>query len=120
MADDVETFFKKYGPEIEELSRDSRALITGLLPDAKETVYAGWKVVWYSVSGGMKDGIVGIHPQKKHVNLIFLRGKELKDPDHLLEGTGRKGRHIKIMKRDEINKEALKSLILNSAKLVSE
>jgi hypothetical protein len=120
MADDVEAFFKRYSPEVEELSRDSRTLITELLPNAKETVYAGWKVVWYSLSGGMKDGIVGIHPQKNHVNLIFLRGNELKDPDNLLEGTGRKGRHIKIRKKDEINKEALKSLVLDSAKLVKE
>jgi hypothetical protein len=120
MADDVETFFKRYSPEVEELSRDSRALITELIPDAKETVYAGWKVVWYSISGGMKDGIVGIHPQKNYVNLIFLRGNELEDPDHLLEGTGRKGRHIKIRKKNEINKEGVKSLILYSAKLVRE
>ncbi len=65
----------------------------------------------------MKDGICGIGPQKAHVNLIFLRGTELDDPQKLLEGTGKKGRHVKIKKINEIDSKDLKFLIIKAANL---
>jgi hypothetical protein len=117
MVDEVDSLFGDYGSKVRKLSMGTREMVFKLLPDAKEKAYLGLKVVWYSLGGGMKDGIVGISPQKKHVNLIFMRGAELEDPDKLLEGTGKKGRHVKIRRRGDIRNKSLKSLILASAKL---
>jgi hypothetical protein len=39
-------------------------------------------------------GYVGAY--KDHVNVGFFLGAFLKDPDRLLEGTGKRGRHVKL------------------------
>ncbi len=76
------------------------ALLRELLPDAQEKVYpTGWKTIVYSFSGGMKDAMCAVNPQKKYVNLNFGRGVDLKDPKELLEGTGKSIRHVKIKAR---------------------
>ena len=51
---------------------------------------------------------------KVHVNLGFFHGAELRDPEGLLEGTGKFMRHVKLAPDREINADALSQLI-NSA-----
>jgi len=48
---------------------------------------------------------VGIMPYRKYVSVIFDRGSELADPKGILEGDGKKMRHIKIFNKDEIKKK---------------
>ena len=46
-----------------------------------------------------------------HVNLGFFHGAELPDPDHLLEGTGKFMRHVKLNPQRPIDPAALTNLI---------
>ena len=46
-----------------------------------------------------------------HVNVGFFRGAELSDPDHLLEGTGKFRRHVKLRHESSIPATALSNLI---------
>lgn len=46
-----------------------------------------------------------------HVNVGFFRGAEIADPDHLLEGTGKFMRHVKVRPDDHIKAAALTELI---------
>ena len=48
---------------------------------------------------------------KAHVNVGFFRGAELADPGHLLEGTGKFMRHVKLRPESEIDAAALMKLI---------
>ena len=48
---------------------------------------------------------------KAHVNVGFFRGAEIADPEHLLEGTGKFMRHVKLRPECEINASALMKLI---------
>jgi len=48
---------------------------------------------------------------KAHVNVGFFRGAALADPQHLLEGTGKFMRHVKLVPGLEPNTAALKKLI---------
>ena len=48
--------------------------------------------------------------QRAHINLVFYHGASLPDPQHLLEGTGRQHRHIKISDISVINSAAISSL----------
>ena len=48
---------------------------------------------------------------RAHVNVGFFRGAELADPDGLLEGTGRRMRHVKITTREGVDGAALTALI---------
>ena len=55
---------------------------------------------------------------KSHVNVGFFLGAWLEDPESLLEGTGKRMRHVKLKPNQTIKREALKSLIKQSYKLV--
>ncbi len=44
----------------------------------------------------------GIFPYKKHISIEFSNGIELPDPSGLLEGKGKKRRHLKITEKQDI------------------
>lgn len=46
-----------------------------------------------------------------HVNVGFFRGAELYDPHGILEGTGKFMRHVKLRPEDNVDEDALTSLI---------
>lgn len=48
---------------------------------------------------------------KAHVNVGFFRGAELPDPQHILEGTGKFMRHVKLRPDTQVNSTALTHLI---------
>lgn len=48
---------------------------------------------------------------KAHVNVGFFRGAEIVDPAHLLEGTGKFMRHVKLRSENDVNSTALTELI---------
>jgi hypothetical protein len=48
---------------------------------------------------------------RDHVNVGFLLGALLDDPAGLLEGTGKRGRHVKLWPDREVNEAALRGLI---------
>jgi hypothetical protein len=48
---------------------------------------------------------------KGHVNVGFFLGALLKDPARLLEGTGKRGRHVKLRPGREVDAAALVQLI---------
>lgn len=48
---------------------------------------------------------------RHHVNIGFFRGTDLPDPAHLLEGTGKRMRHVKLRPGEEIDNTALRQLI---------
>ena len=48
---------------------------------------------------------------KAHVNVGFFRGAELADPEHLLEGTGKFMRHVKLRPESQVDATALMKLI---------
>lgn len=46
-----------------------------------------------------------------HVNVGFFHGFALRDPHHLLQGTGKRMRHVKLTAGNSIDAEALRQLI---------
>jgi hypothetical protein len=48
---------------------------------------------------------------KDHVNVGFFFGALLKDPARLLEGTGKRGRHVKLRPGGEVDSSALAQLV---------
>ena len=48
---------------------------------------------------------------KDHVNVGFFFGALLKDPARLLEGTGKRGRHVKLRPGCEVDSAALAQLV---------
>jgi len=48
---------------------------------------------------------------RAHVNVGFFRGAEIADPEHLLEGTGKVMRHVKLRPERDVDAMALMDLI---------
>jgi len=117
MSNEVRTFLSSYNPEVRKLASQARELIFSLVPNAQEKVRPGWKVIHFSLGGKMKDIFCGIGPQKTYIGIFLPRAVDLDDPKSLLEGTGKKMRHVKIKTAEEMKNPALKSLIAAAAAL---
>ncbi len=114
--DDFEKLLVNNKPEAQALALEMRSLVRRLLPTAQEKIYKGWGVADYGF-GGTGRGFLTIGPQKGYVNLYFMDGVELPDPAGLLEGTGKRLRHLKIRRPEDLNNRALHALVRKAAKL---
>ena len=103
-------------PEAQALAMDLRRLVRRLLPKADEKIYSGLGVADYGF-GAAGRGFMSIGPQKGYVNLYFMDGDDLEDPAGLLEGTGKRMRHIKVQSPADLKNRALHALIRQAAKL---
>jgi hypothetical protein len=54
------------------------------------------------------------HATERHVNLGFTTGARVRDPDGLLEGTGKNLRHVKLRSKDDLS-PALARLVARAA-----
>jgi len=70
------------------------------------------KTIGYGVGPKkMSEHFSWIAAHSKHVDLGFLYGAELPDPAHLLEGTGKLLRHVKIRKVEDLDNPALHEML---------
>lgn len=113
--DEFEQLLVNNKPEAQQLALELRALLRRLVPKAEEKIYRGWGVADYRF-GGTGRGFISIGPQKGYVNLYFMNGVDLPDPTHLLEGTGKKLRHVKIQKPEDLKNKDLHVLVREAAK----
>jgi hypothetical protein len=98
-------------PEAQDLALQLRKLIFQLLPKAQEKIYTGWGVADIYRGEPAGRGFMSIGPQKKYVNLYFMDGVDLPDPAGLLEGSGKRMKHVKIKTAKDLEGPALKQLI---------
>ena len=66
-----------------------------------------WGTPGYWLPEISRRNIVYIAPHNDYVRLGFFNGATMPDPDNLLEGTGKKLRHIKIYEIDDETRNAL-------------
>ena len=74
--------------------------------DVRELMHDGCPV---ACVGDAPFGYVNVF--RAHVNVGFFMGAELKDPMGLLEGSGRRMRHVKVSPDADLNATALSALI---------
>lgn len=108
---EFDKLISKYDPSVRALAKKLRVLVLELLPRAIEKTYFGWSNTWYGTSDKISQSVFTISPMKDYVQLYFLLGTELSDPDELLEGTGKKLRHINIRDAADLKRPALLRLM---------
>jgi uncharacterized protein DUF1801 len=109
---DLLDLLKPYDPGIQELTFALRQLILEELAPCCESIYELYIVaIHYGPTHRMKDGICYIGVMKSHINLGFLRGNELVDPQRILEGTGKQMRHIKIRSLEDLFRPAVRAYL---------
>lgn len=107
-----------FPPEIAELCRRADQLIRSSIPVGGSAVSLGWKNVRYGPRTPMRmdEIIVVMNPMKDRVNLNFGDHESLPDPDHLLEGTGKGIRHVKIRSEADLRRPGVKALLQAAGK----
>jgi hypothetical protein len=107
-----------FPPEIAELCRRADKLIRSTIPVGGSAVSLGWKNVRYGPRTPirMDEIIVVLNPMRDRVNLNFGDFETLPDPDHLLEGTGKGIRHIKIRSASDLERPGVKVLLQAAGK----
>jgi len=62
------------------------------------------------------DLIAGIFPYKEHISIEYSNGADLLDPTGILEGKGKKRRHLKIINKQDINDKNVKYFVAQAVK----
>jgi hypothetical protein len=110
ILDPIETFLAGYSPEVQASSRKLRAMVKSAMPQAQEILVARHNYIGYSFSASTGDRICYICPMKDYVRLGFMFGTHLVDPEQMLEGTGKRMRHVKVKTMNDASHPALKRL----------
>lgn len=108
-----------FDPQVRQLTLDLRALVHRTVPDAIEEIDRGGPLIGFTYQPGTYKGLfAALAPQRAHVNLMFSKGVELQEIDEasLLEGTGKRARHIKIRTSEQIADPGVAALLEEAAK----
>ena len=103
---DFDTFFASTPDAWKPVVAELRKLVRKHAPGLAEVMKYG--MPQYTKE---KHTIVYIMPAADHVNLGFYDGVELDDPKKLLEGTGKRLRHVKLSTLREARSPALRKLV---------
>jgi hypothetical protein len=99
-------------PELRKVARALRSFVKETVPGTKETVNA-WGIPTFEAPDPFCFYMAG----KNHLTFGFHFGTSLKDPESLLEGTGKNVRHVKLSTVADLEQKSLRELVLAAARL---
>jgi hypothetical protein len=108
-------------PDLRQIYLDTHRLVLETLPNVTHSVDSKDGVTGYGARQYGSDGwgLAALAAHSKWVSLMFMRGADLADPEGLLEGSGKKMRHVKLRSPQafEERRNALRELIAEAAGL---
>jgi len=109
----IDGFFAKQPPQLRLILEELRNLVEEAAPAARSSIK--WGMPFYTLAG---KPVCALAAFKAHVNLI-LAGPDgtFADPDRLLEGDGKTGRHLKLRTPDQIPRAAVRGWLAAAAAL---
>jgi hypothetical protein len=109
----IDGFFAKQPPHLRPILETLRQMIEEAAPGASSAIK--WGMPFYTIGDRMMCALAGF---KAHVNLI-LAGPPgtFADPDGLLEGDGKTGRHLKLRSLDELPRAQVRGWLRTAVKL---
>ena len=93
-------------PELYSIARQWFAVFRSCGDDVNELLHDGYPTACLD---GTAFGYVNVF--KSHVNIGFFMGAFIDDPRTLLEGSGKRMRHVKLRPENDIDSEAIRELI---------
>ena len=114
----VDEFLADYPPSVRETTHAARRVVGEALPDAREAIIWGWRLIGYRVPVGKGSVYVGyIAPLVDEVRLGFEWGVYLDDPDEVLAGDGTQVRYVPLATPDDVRAEILIPLLRDAAEV---
>jgi hypothetical protein len=115
------TLLEPHAPAIRDVFGALRALAREVMPDAEEQLDMPDRVLAYGFgppSGVRMSGFaVGLIPHTAHVNVQLADGALLSDPSGIVEGIGKRIRHVKCRSLEDVARPALRALLEEQAAL---
>ena len=113
-SNEFEAFFASTPDPLKPIVAELRRVVRKFAPDLVEAMK-------YGMPSYTKDDktVVYIMPASDHINLGFYDGVEFRDPKKLLEGTGKRLRHVKVRGMQGAKDPGLRALV-QEAVLVRE
>jgi hypothetical protein len=102
----IDVWLNEQAAELGAIARTWLVQMRGCGDDVRELMHDGCPV---ACVGDAPFGYVNVF--RAHVNVGFFYGAELEDPTGLLEGRGRRMRHVKVGPDADINFAGLRTLI---------
>jgi len=108
---DVDRLLAEHPGHLQDIERALRAVIRSEVPEAVEWVDFPDRLIGYGFSMKMADLLFALIAHKAHVNLQLADGAVLPDPTGIVEGTGKRVRHVKIRSVEAARSDAVLALI---------
>ncbi|HLD94355.1 MAG TPA: DUF1801 domain-containing protein [Anaerolineales bacterium] len=112
---ELEDFLETYTPEVRNLALQLRDLVFEIDPEVIEQIDIPAHLLAYGYAKTYTHLMCVIILYKDYVNLGFPRGVDLPDPEGVLEGTGKRARHVKIRNVEQIESPEIAALFQASA-----
>ncbi len=96
---------------MQAVTRRLRELIHEVQPDVQEHVDTADHLLGYATGPRMRDFLFAVAPHTAHVNLQLADGAQLPDPEVIVEGTGKRIRHVKCRSVEDADRPAVRRLM---------
>jgi hypothetical protein len=106
-----EVLISPYPREIQVLARNTREFLRNLLPGASEDVDSSGPYITYGYGAGYRGVVCYMTISKVGVKLGVANGATFADPRRLLEGRGKRHRHVPLASSSDLRKPGLKQLV---------
>jgi hypothetical protein len=111
-------FIAKFDPSIAKLTRACRSEIRKRYPSAIELVYDNYNAlaIGYSPTERTSDVVFSLAVYPRGLNLYFMYGRSLADPNGLLQGSGTQGAFIRLENVQTLDDPKVVDLITRAVK----
>ncbi len=104
-------FLERFPEPLQVIATELRAQVLDLAPDVIEQIDESAQLLGYGYAETYTHLVCVIIFQQDYINLGFPRGVDLEDPEALLEGTGKRARHVKIYSVEDVTLPGVLSLL---------
>jgi len=107
-------FLRRYEPDIQGVALGLRTVVLDEMAPCHEYIFAMRHTVmllYGPTDRVVEDCICMIAVHRTHVNLQFTQGTELDDPFGLLQGKGKRMRHIKVKSLPDLDRPEIRAYV---------
>lgn len=108
---DFETLLSSHEPAVAETARALRRLVAEAFPEAVEQVDFGNRLLAVGKTMAMRDLAFAVIPHTAHVNLQLANGADLPNERGMIEGTGKRIRHVKVRTVEAASSPDLRAIV---------
>src|SRR5258708_32265917 len=110
----IDEFLSGYAAAVQQIARRARTALLKSVPGCAEDLDAGARVIGYGYGPGYSDTVCVLILSKSGVKLGLPEGASFPDPEHLLQGAGRRHRYVPLGTPKVSESPGVRALIANA------